>query len=376
MSPAFFLRPALRCCLALSFACVLAANPPARAVILLGTGDPAVNTTEPTGALANSGWQYEGLFGGFLGTPIAPRFFITAAHFGFAGSTIFFQGNSYEVALDPTVSPPQPLAYRDPGSDLIIYQITGTFPSYAPLWTAPGAEVGKPLVVIGRGTQRGGEVRVGADDHFAGWGWGNSDGAQRWGQNTVTDLVDGGPAFGKFLHAAFDAAGGANEATLSVGDSGGAVFIRDVDGRWKLAGINYAVDGPYYRKNTPDTPEDPNPAFYAALYNSGGLYENDSGRYVAATNPGGFYATQIANRLAFINVVLRNSPLAKVGNDVLFGFGSESGKRYRVERCDDLAAGRWTTLADNVPGNGGTVLITDAGAASLVRRFYRVATLP
>ena len=32
----------------------------ARGVLLFRTGDPAANTTEPTGALAGSGWQYQG----------------------------------------------------------------------------------------------------------------------------------------------------------------------------------------------------------------------------------------------------------------------------------------------------------------------------
>src|ERR1700682_3060031 len=37
----------------------------AREVILLSTGDPNYNTTEPSGALTGSGWQYEGSFGSF-----------------------------------------------------------------------------------------------------------------------------------------------------------------------------------------------------------------------------------------------------------------------------------------------------------------------
>ena len=59
---------------------LLAAQLPARAVILFGTGDPTVNTTAPTGALADSGWQFEGDWIGFLGTAIAPQFFVSAKH--------------------------------------------------------------------------------------------------------------------------------------------------------------------------------------------------------------------------------------------------------------------------------------------------------
>ena len=43
---------------------------PAHAVIVLS--DAGRNTAAPTGSLANSGWQYQGQWAGFLGTPIAP----------------------------------------------------------------------------------------------------------------------------------------------------------------------------------------------------------------------------------------------------------------------------------------------------------------
>src|SRR2546425_3474792 len=54
----------------------------AMAVLFYSTSDPAHNTTAPTGALTNSGWQYQGTWGAFLGTPIAPKYFLTAAHIG------------------------------------------------------------------------------------------------------------------------------------------------------------------------------------------------------------------------------------------------------------------------------------------------------
>src|SRR3954447_4882069 len=63
------------------------------------------NTSPPTGSLLNSGWQFEGQWGNFLGTPIAPtgatstKFFITAAHVGGAGS---FQYNGTQYLVDTT----------------------------------------------------------------------------------------------------------------------------------------------------------------------------------------------------------------------------------------------------------------------------------
>src|SRR5438445_814414 len=51
----------------------------ASAVIFVSTGDPAFNTTAPTGEYAGSGWDLQGTWlTDFLGTPIAPQYFITA----------------------------------------------------------------------------------------------------------------------------------------------------------------------------------------------------------------------------------------------------------------------------------------------------------
>jgi len=46
------------------------------------------------------------------------------------------------------------------------------------------------------------------------------------------------------LKLTFSRNGLTNEGALSGGDSGGGVFIND-SGKWKLAGINYLVDGPF-----------------------------------------------------------------------------------------------------------------------------------
>jgi len=80
--------------LVLSAGLVVAA--PSKAVILYGTDDPSINTTAPTGELAGSGWQYEGLFSGFMGTVIASNYFLTANHIGGnVGEFFFFNGNLY-----------------------------------------------------------------------------------------------------------------------------------------------------------------------------------------------------------------------------------------------------------------------------------------
>jgi len=87
---------------------------PSSAIILYGTDDPSVNTSAPGGALADSGWQYEGQFIGFLGTVIAPNYFITAQHIGGSvGKPFTFNGNSYTTTA----------VFRDTASDLAIWQV-------------------------------------------------------------------------------------------------------------------------------------------------------------------------------------------------------------------------------------------------------------
>ena len=264
----------------------------ALAVILDSTGDPSVNTTAPGGALAGSGWQFEGLWGNFLGTPIAPQYFITAKHVGGSVGDVF----TYAGAQYTTVA-----LFDSPQSDLRIWEVSGIFPSFAPLYS-DNDELGKALVVFGRGTQRGSAVNLGGQ--LQGWTWGASDGVQRWGTNVVSDIVAGAPDQGDFLAAAFDHDFSVNEAHLSVGDSGGATFIQDEQGRWKLAGISYAVDGPY----AIDTKGDGQ--FDAALFNQDGFYVQDAnGDWVPASGPGNFYVTRISSNDSWILSVIDAGPV-------------------------------------------------------------------
>jgi hypothetical protein len=260
----------------------------AHGIILFRTADPNANTTAPTNDPAASGWNYEGQFGGFLGTPIAPHFFLSAGHIGDASNTLVYGGVTYTVAAH----------FNDPFSDLNMWQINETFPSFAPLYTKDN-ERGLRIVAIGRGTQRGNEVLV--DGQLRGWFCGNGDGRQRWGENLVFDIVtfSSGPDDG--LYATFDQNGLPDECHFSSGDSGGAVFIQD-EGVWKLAGINYAVDGHFY------TDASGNGQFDAAMFDAGGFYESDGANppnyvQVPANTPTGLYATRISSKLAWIYYV-------------------------------------------------------------------------
>src|SRR3989442_528321 len=117
------LRAIVKKIAALTAVCLVATSR-ALAVILMNTGNPSVNTTAPGGALTNSGWQYKGIWGLFLGTPIAPNFFISAADIGDAGAGNFvFQGSTYTIVRSFALA----------NSDLLIWQVNETFASFAPL---------------------------------------------------------------------------------------------------------------------------------------------------------------------------------------------------------------------------------------------------
>jgi len=274
-------------------------------VIFFDTGDVAHNReVAPTGAYEDSGWQYQGDFGDFLATKISPNHIITAKHIGVHTTFVsqsYFNGTAMDVSygVDNTVN--GGLGYWNIGTtDLRIFQVTGTFSSYAPLYTG-GDEVGKELVVMGRGTQRGTTVNLGGTDK--GWKWGGTDGRARWGRNNVTNINDFG-ALGEMLAVDFDAESGIDESHLSSGDSGGSVFIQDA-GVWKLAGINYAVDGDW---DTNDTTGD-GTSFRAALTDAGGFYNGSDGSGWTLIDdevediPSQFYASRISAQVDSINAI-------------------------------------------------------------------------
>lgn len=73
---------------------------------------------------ANSGWQYEGQFGSFLGTVIASNYFITAKHIGGSvGDTFVFSGVNYTT----TAVFPDPRAISKSGKLLEHFRFTRRF---------------------------------------------------------------------------------------------------------------------------------------------------------------------------------------------------------------------------------------------------------
>jgi len=282
--------------------CAAAVN--ASAVLFYGTDSATHNTTAPGGLYSGSGWQYQGHYGSYLGTMIAPQYFITAQHFGTQGGS-FVHAGVFNGAADVTYTIDTAAnggaGYWDiAGTDLRIFKVNEVFPYYAPLYTG-NAETGLTLVTMGRGGARGAEVFVSGLLH--GWEHTAGDGTTRWGANIVSGVVD---YFGaSLLTVEFNRLGLDEEATLSVGDSGGGVFVND-GGIWKLAGVNFTIDGDFDTNNTLGD----NSHFSASLFDAGGLYNGSDGGGWTFVNdvprdlPTQFYASRISSSTAAIQSII------------------------------------------------------------------------
>lgn len=263
----------------------------AEALILQGADDESFNTSAPTGAYENSGWQYQGNYGIGLGTVISPTQFITASHLGLSTT---FEYNSITYTVDTSS------AVVIPGTDLMVLEVSsGTFSEYAALYDGPLTS-GMELVSHGGGSARGNEVIMNGD--LIGWVAGGGFGEQRWGVNQLDGEVTIGT--GTYLLAGFDQSGGPNEFGLIGGDSGGGVFVYDaVDGRWELAGVNFAVSGPY--RIDPMIPAQ----FYGAFFDTSSLFEFDGVNWITpSSSVTQSYMSSVTASVSAINAVLVPEP--------------------------------------------------------------------
>ena len=295
------------------FSCLLASLwvvGDARAVLFYDTPDPSYNTSAPTSLFANSGWQYEGVYGSFLATAIAPQYFITAQHIGLQGSTFVSSGifnGTGDVTYHVDTSANGGQGYWDiAGTDFRIFKISESFSQWAQLYSGTG-EVGSTIVTNGLGGPRGTAVTVdlGLGPQVAGWKLNGSDVTARWGTNVISGIVpDALSPVGTLLTADFNALPGTSEAFLSPGDSGGGVFIKE-GGVWKLAGVNYGVEGLFDTNATTGDGSE----FSAALFNKAGLYEgSDAAGWTYQTptgvnQPSKFYVSRISDSSAPISAI-------------------------------------------------------------------------
>ena len=404
-----FRRFHIEVCHVLAGVCLLGMANSAQAILFDATGEPGHNTNAPTGALAGSGWTFEGEFSDFLGTAVAPHFFLTATHIGGTTNTPFVMDG---VNYFPDAH------YDDPGlgSDLRLWHVPERLPRYAPTYTGIG-EPGLPIITIGRGTQRGEPVIT--DGLTNGWHWGTSDHLMRWGSNSVSRVVTDGDA--NYLYATFDHGAGPDECHLSIGDSGGSAFVF-ADGRWQLAGILYGVDASFSETNSG--------GFSAAITDMAGLYFGSDSNWTLITNhiASGFYASRVSNRYAWLTNVIpdfdsdanglpdrweqtyfgaiqgataTNDPDADGADNLsewvahtdptnsksrltisaiqrtltatTLTFDGSQDRFYRIYAAESLPTNAWTLLTSNsFTGANGPTLWSDTNITSVANRFYRI----
>jgi len=301
---------------------------PAKGVLFYEDVATDHNAAAPTGFFENSGWQYEGYFGGFLATMISPFHILTSKHGGtsstFIYDTVFSGVETVTYNVDASVN--EGLGYWDiPGTDMRIFQLEGgnPLPTYAPLYTK-SQELNKSFIVIGRGGVRGDPVYL-APDGLKGWKTSGSDGVARWGRNTIDSILNVRDV-GDLLVADFDAALGVDEAHISVGDSGGAIFVND-NGVWKLAGINYGVEGYWDDDNIVGDGQE----FAAALFDKGGFYKgSDATGWTNVANnstnrPSELYMSRVSTSSGYINSLVETTlpaiPVPEPGGALLLCVG-------------------------------------------------------
>lgn len=94
---------------------------------------------------------------------------------------------------------------------------------------------------------------------------------------------------------------------------------------------------------------------------------------------GELYLAHHANATGAIYRVIpgpRVNDVAVTGTNVIIRFSTQTGRNYRLERAAAINTNTWTQVGGNVPGTGGTVQVTDGGAATQTNRFYRVRITP
>lgn len=273
------------------------------AVVVFGPGGADRNASAPTGSLVNSGWQWTGQFNAFCGVPVGRSSFLTAAHIGGqVGDRFEWNGRSYRTVGFET----------DAASDLRLWHVSGEFPGTSPI-VLQDLRIGEPVMILGRGAARGTPILAERGDDgpiLAGWRWGSLDGRLRWGTNAIAQQIDGASIglYGPLAGCAFNGGIGNDEACISLGDSGGPLFVRRGQ-EWQLAGIHFAVEAAF---NTSDTGTGEN----GTLFDYRGLYRRSNSAWelepVEGTSPvpAVFFSTRVMPRRAWLDASIARAPAA------------------------------------------------------------------
>ena len=95
---------------------------------------------------------------------------------------------------------------------------------------------------------------------------------------------------------------------------------------------------------------------------------NNASEYAAGTDPNGSGSV-----FKIISIALAANG---GGNDVTVSFPSVAGRTYRVESSASLTSPSWSPVADNLPGTGAPIHVTDTAVIGELRFYRAVAILP
>ena len=317
----------------------------------------------PTGPYASVGWNRVGLIGtsnrsgdialNNIAWPISPHWALRATHV--AGTTkgydIYHGGSAHTVAQ----------AVRVGRTDLTLVRVTQPFTSYSLLYYGstetsldPLTGRKRELLAFGstnsqKGTVINSVARPGVPSHPNGWNMTGAplseQGRVTWGRNQVAGIQD---VYGtECLYSTFGQptingvdnpdSVGADEATAYSGDSGGGIFIQQ-NGEWRLSGLIYAIDGPFYYTQTSLPNSGP---YLAAIYDSRDLWADfyidpdrpslgTERRLVTDTKPVpmGMYASRVSTYRALIDTITGETAglgtviVPEMPTGILVGFGA------------------------------------------------------
>lgn len=272
------------------------------AAVVSSDGSTAFRNTSSAGLTAEETalWDQLGTLNGFYVTPVSARHVLAAKHIGGSvGATVSFGPGPNQGSYTTTGF------VDDPSADLRLWTISGILASWVPIYTG-SSERNSITTIFGKGGDPGPAITLASGvgpppSDLKGWAWGTPDGLGSWGENVI-DRVTYVAASGLALAIDLDRpvfGGLPEECHLSEGDSSGPWFIEEA-GVWYLAGVSSLVSGPFQHDagGSPD-----GQLFQAALFDKGGLWENDPAFFNAeqfSDVPSSAFAVRVSSQKSWL----------------------------------------------------------------------------
>jgi len=183
------------------------------------------------------GWKNVGYRAGTSAIYLGNGWVLTARHSGFG--PVVFDGRSY-AAVDQSLVNLDAPGNAKRKADLIVFRLDPAPDLPALSLTAERPRPGTEAILVGFGSGRGAPVVRGSERGF------RIDGQRirRWGTNRIdpgrVEIPGPNQVTTQCFTMSFRHGESRHEAQATVGDSGGAIFVRE-SGQWRLAGLTLSV---------------------------------------------------------------------------------------------------------------------------------------